>query len=188
MTAVTLGGTPTPYTRYGQGFRIILLAAQLHTPRLRISVTTAVALVEAACSWTRVPGRERAKGEPGNDRGCDNHQCAELDAFEQSPWGEKYPAVTDSWRRRWEEVIPFFAFSPEVRRIIYTTNAIESLHSQVRKAIRNKGHFPSDESATKLIYLALRNIEAKWKRPPKEWHSAKVQLAIQFGDRFTVAA
>ena len=114
--------------------------------------------------------------------------AAELDAFEQGPWGEKYPAVTASWRRRWEEVIPFFAFSPEVRRIIYTTNAIESLHSQVRKAIRNKGHFPSDEAATKLIYLALRNIAKKWKRPPKEWHAAKTQLAIQFGDRFTLAA
>ena len=114
--------------------------------------------------------------------------AAELDAFEDGPWGAKYPAVTASWRRRWEEVIPFFAFSPEVRRIIYTTNAIESLHSQVRKAIRNKGHFPSDEAATKLIYLALRNIMAKWKRPPKEWHAAKAQLAIQFGDRFTMAA
>ena len=113
--------------------------------------------------------------------------AAELEAFEQGPWGEKYPAVTDSWRRRWQEVIPFFAFSPEVRRILYTTNAIESLHSQVRKAIRNKGHFPSDEAASKLIYLALRNIAAKWKRPPKEWHAAKVQLAIQFPDRFTVA-
>ena len=114
--------------------------------------------------------------------------AAELDAFEDGPWGKKYPAVTASWRRRWEEVIPFFAFSPEVRRIIYTTNAIESLHSQVRKAIRNKGHFPSDEAATKLIYLALKNIMAKWKRPPKEWHAAKAQLAIQFGDRFTMAA
>jgi putative transposase len=114
--------------------------------------------------------------------------AAELDAFETGPWGEKYPAVAATWRRRWEEVIPFFAFSPPVRRIIYTTNAIESLHSQVRKAIRNKGHFPSDEAATKLIYLALRNITAKWKRPPKEWHAAKAQLAIQFGERFTIAA
>ncbi|MEM7255354.1 MAG: IS256 family transposase [Pseudomonadota bacterium] len=111
----------------------------------------------------------------------------ELDAFEQGPWGEKYPAVTASWRRRWDEVMPFFAFSNEVRRIIYTTNAIESLHSQVRKAIRNKGHFPSDEAATKLIYLALKNIMAKWKRPPKDWHAAKAQFAIQFGDRFTLA-
>jgi len=114
--------------------------------------------------------------------------AAELDAFEAGPWGKKYPAVTASWRRRWEEVVPFFAFSPEVRRIIYTTNAIESLHSQVRKAVRNKGHFPSDEAATKLIYLALRNITAKWKRPAKEWHAAKAQFAIQFGDRFKIAA
>lgn len=114
--------------------------------------------------------------------------AAELDAFEQGPWGEKYPAIVASWRRRWQEVVPFFAFSPEVRKILYTTNAIESLHSQVRKAIRNKGHFPSDDAASKLIYLALRNIEAKWKRPPKEWHAAKAQFAIQFGDRFTIAA
>ena len=112
--------------------------------------------------------------------------AAELDRFEAGPYGERYAAVVHSWRRRWEEVIPFFAFSPEVRKILYTTNAIESLHSQVRKAIRNKGHFPSDEAATKLIYLALRNITAKWKNPPREWHAAKVQFAIQFGDRFVL--
>lgn len=114
--------------------------------------------------------------------------ASELATFERGSWGEKYPAVAASWRRRWQEVIPFFAFSPEVRKIIYTTNAIESLHSQVRKAIRNKGHFPSDEAASKLIYLALRNIAAKWKRPPKEWHAAKTQLAIQFGNRFNITA
>ena len=113
--------------------------------------------------------------------------AAELDRFEAGPYGERYVAVVHSWRRRWEEVIPFFAFSPEVRRIVYTTNAIESLHSQVRKAIRNKGHFPSDEAATKLMYLALRNITAKWKQPPREWHAAKVQLSIQFEDRFVLA-
>jgi transposase-like protein len=71
-----------------------------------------------------------------------------------------------------------------VRRIIYTTNAIESLHSGVRKAMRNKGHFPNDEAATKLIWLALRNLTAKWKSPPREWASAKAQFAIQFGERF----
>ena len=112
--------------------------------------------------------------------------ASELDRFEAGPYGERFAAVAHSWRRRWEEVIPFFAFSPEVRRIIYTTNAIESLHSQVRRAIRNKGHFPSDEAATKLIYLALRNITAKWKNPPREWHAAKAQFAIQFGDRFVL--
>lgn len=114
--------------------------------------------------------------------------AAALEAFAQDIWGQKYPAIVESWRRRWAEIIPFFAFSPEVRKIIYTTNAIESLHSQVRKAIRNKGHFPSDEAATKLIYLALRNIEGKWKRAPREWHAAKAQFAIQFGDRFAAAA
>ena len=113
--------------------------------------------------------------------------AAELDRFEAGPYGERYAAVTHSWRRRWEEVIPFFAFSPEVRKILYTTNAIESLHSQVRKAIRNKGHSPSDEAATKLMYLALRNITAKWNKPPRAWHAAKAQFAIQFGDRFVLA-
>ena len=82
--------------------------------------------------------------------------AAALDEFEQGPWGQKYPPIVASWRRKWDEVVPFFAFSAEVRKIIYTTNAIESLHSQVRKTIRNKGHFPSDEAATKLIYLSLR--------------------------------
>ena len=109
-----------------------------------------------------------------------------LTDFEQSSWGQKYPSVAQSWHRRWSEVIPFFAFSPEVRRIIYTTNAIESLNSQVRKAVRNKGHFPSDEAAIKLIYLALRNVQAKWKRPDVQWHAAKAQFAVQFGDRFTL--
>lgn len=79
---------------------------------------------------------------------------------------------------------PSFTFAPDVRKILYTTNAIESLHSQVGKAVRNKGLFPSDEAATKLIFLALRNITAKWKRPPKEWHAAEAQLAIQLGGRF----
>ena len=110
----------------------------------------------------------------------------ELDTFNAGPWGQKYPAIAQSWRRNWEAVIPFFAFSVAVRKIIYTTNAIESLHRQVRKSIRNKGHFPSDEAATKLIYLALRNIMAGWKNPPTTWHSARTQLAIQFGERFVI--
>lgn len=109
---------------------------------------------------------------------------AALDAFAAGPWGTKYPAIAQSWRRSWEHVTPFFAFPTDVRRMIYTTNAIESLNSQVRKAIRNKGHFPNDEAATKLMWLALRQIEAKWKLPPIYWHAAKAQLAIQFEDRF----
>jgi len=109
-----------------------------------------------------------------------------LDAFERGPWGQKYPPIAQSWRRNWEQIIPFFVFSPEVRKIIYTTNAIESLNSTVRKSIRNKGHFPNDEAATKLIYLSLRQIEAKWKRPPPAWQAAKAQLAIQFAGRFDI--
>ncbi len=111
---------------------------------------------------------------------------AELDAFDRSDWGRKYPAIAQSWRRNWEAVIPFFAFAPEVRKIIYTTNAIESLNASVRKAIRNKGHFPSDQAATKLIWLALRNIEQKWSKPPVSWHAAKTQFAIQFEHRFSI--
>jgi putative transposase len=107
-----------------------------------------------------------------------------LDEFAAGAWGQKYPAIAQSWRRNWEQVIPFFAFPAAVRRIIYTTNAIESLHSEVRKAVRGRGHFPSDEAATKLIWLALRNITAKWKNPPIQWHAAKAQFAIQFEDRF----
>ena len=104
--------------------------------------------------------------------------------LENGPWGERFPTVAQSWRRNWEHVIPFFAFAAPVRKIIYTTNAIESLHSGVRKSIRNKGHFPNDEAASKLIWLALRNITAKWKNPPIAWAHAKSQFAIQFGDRF----
>ena len=115
-------------------------------------------------------------------------QAAEqaLSDFENGPWGERFPTVAQSWRRHWEQVIPFFAFSAPVRKLIYTTNAIESLHSGVRKAIRNKGHFPSDEAAAKLIWLALRNITANWTHPPMAWTYAKAQFAIQFGERFII--
>ena len=80
---------------------------------------------------------------------------AALDSFAQGPWGAKYPAIAQSWRRNWELVIPFFAFPEGVRRIIYTTNAIEALNSKLRRAVRTRGHFPSDEAATKLLYLVL---------------------------------
>jgi len=109
---------------------------------------------------------------------------AELDQFAAGEWGQKYPMITSSWERRWDQVIPFFAFSGEIRRMIYTTNAIESLHSQVRKAVQKRGHFTSERAATKLIYLTLRHAEAKWNRPPPFWHHAKSQFAIRFGERF----
>jgi len=89
---------------------------------------------------------------------------AELDAFERGPWGQKFPTVAAAWRRAWDRVIPFFAFPPAVRRVVYTTNAIESINAQLRKIIKTRGHFPSDDAATKLIWLALRNITADWGR------------------------
>jgi transposase-like protein len=110
----------------------------------------------------------------------------QLEELEKGPWGQKYPTIAQGWRRQWEQVIPFFAFAPEIRKIIYTTNAIESLHSQVRKSVRTRGHFPGDQAATKLIWLVLRNIEAKWKRPPVAWANARSQFAILFGDRFQI--
>ena len=111
--------------------------------------------------------------------------AAALDEFERGAWGQKYPTVTASWRRAWDRVIPFFAFPPAVRRVVYTTNAIESLHSQLRKIIKTRGHFPSDDAATKLIWLALRNITADWGRAAKEWREAMNQFAILYDERFT---
>jgi putative transposase len=89
---------------------------------------------------------------------------AALNAFEAGAWGQKHPTVVATWRRAWDRVIPFFAFPPEIRRVIYTTNAIESLNSQLRKIIKTRGHFPSDDAASKLLWLALRNITADWRR------------------------
>ena len=107
-----------------------------------------------------------------------------LDAFEEGDWGKKYPVIVRQWRRQWDRVIPFFGFSEPIRRAIYTTNAIESLNSTVRRAVKARGHFPSDRAAMKLIYLALRGVERKWKRAPSHWHAARSEFAIRFGDRF----
>ena len=107
-----------------------------------------------------------------------------MDAFADGPWGIKYPAIAQSWRRNWNLVIPFFAFPEAVRRIIYTTNAIEALNSKLRRAVRARGHFPNDDAATKLLYLCLNKAAAEWKRPPREWSEAKTQFAIMFNERF----
>ena len=113
---------------------------------------------------------------------------AELDAFEQGLWGRKFPTVVAAWRRAWDRVIPFFAFPPAVRRVIYTTNAIESINARLRKIIKSRGHFPSDDAATKLIWLALRNITADWGRAAHNWKEAMNQFAILYEERFTRAA
>ena len=109
---------------------------------------------------------------------------AALEAFAAGPWGRKYPAIAPAWRRNWDKVIPFFAFPEAVRRIVYTTNAIEALNAKLRRAVKIRGHFPTDEAATKLIYLVLRQVAGEWKMPPREWSQAKTQFAIMFEDRF----
>lgn len=111
-----------------------------------------------------------------------------LSEFEAGPWGRKYPTIAASWRRAWEQVIPFFAYPAEVRKLIYTTNALESLNARLRKILKTRGHFPSDEAAAKLLYLALRNITAKWTAPPGGWKAAANQFAIQFAERFIAAS
>lgn len=113
---------------------------------------------------------------------------AELDAFEQGPWGQKFPTVVAAWRRAWDKVIPFFAYPPAVRKVVYTTNAIESINARLRKIIKTRGHFPSDDAASKLIWLALRNITADWGNAAQDWKSAMNQFAILYGERFTHAA
>lgn len=110
---------------------------------------------------------------------------AELATFEQGPWGQRYTPIAASWRRAWEQVIPFFAFPPAVRKIIYTTNAIENLNAQLRKIIKTRGHFPSDEAATKLLWLALRNITDNWGSSTHDWKAAMNQFAILYEERFT---
>jgi beta-glucosidase/6-phospho-beta-glucosidase/beta-galactosidase len=112
---------------------------------------------------------------------------AALADFEDSDLALQYPAIAPSWRRAWNEVIPFLDYPPEVRRLIYTTNAIEALNSKIRRAVRTRGHFPSDEAAAKLIYLALNATSVEWKRSVREWHAVKSQFAIMFEDRFPMA-
>lgn len=117
----------------------------------------------------------------------DKAGAAALGAFEAGEWGRKYPAIAQSWRRAWGEVVPFFAFPKEVRRLLYTTNAIEALNAKLRRAVRARGHFPTDEAALKLLFLVLNRTEKEWTMPAREWSLAKAQFAILFGERFTRA-
>jgi putative transposase len=106
---------------------------------------------------------------------------AALEAFDEK-WGQRFPVITQAWLDAWEYVIPFLAFPPEVRRVVYTTNAIEALNRQLRKAIKTKGHFPSEEAARKLIYLAIVNAVPQWTRC-RNWTTALLAFKIHFGDR-----
>lgn len=106
-----------------------------------------------------------------------------LEEFDRR-WGKQYPTIAASWRKRWEEVVPFLDFPPEIRRAIYTTNAIEALNRQLRKVIKTRGHMPSDDAALKLLFLAIRNAKKVWGRPFPQWNRSMAQFAICFEGRF----
>jgi putative transposase len=106
----------------------------------------------------------------------------ELERFDEA-WGQRYPAAVQAWREAWEHVIPFLSLPEELRRAVYTTNTIEGLHRQIRKAIKTRGHFPDQQAATKLIYLAILKADAKWQRN-RTWSGPRAALKIHFGDRY----
>lgn len=117
------------------------------------------------------------------------YQSATVDEAEQrlvefeAQWDEAYPSIAQIWRRNWDRIIPFFAYPPEIRKIIYTTNAIESVNMSLRKITKNRGSFPSDEALSKLFYLALMNISKKWTMPLHDWKAALNRFSIQFEER-----
>lgn len=108
-----------------------------------------------------------------------------LGEFEDK-WDKEYLPIGQSWRRNWSRLIPFFDYPPEIRKVIYTTNAIESVNMSLRKLTKNRGSFPSDEALLKLFYLALRNISKKWTMPIRDWKAALTRFTIQFGERIAL--
>jgi putative transposase len=145
--------------------------------------TCIVHLIRASLKY--VPRREREQVardlKPIYTAKDADHAQAELEAFDEK-WGQRFPVITQAWLHAWEHVIPFLAFPDEVRRVIYTTNAIEALNRQLRKAIKTKGSFPNEDAARKLVYLALKNAVPQWTRT-RNWTTALLAFKIHFGDR-----
>jgi transposase-like protein len=108
--------------------------------------------------------------------------AAALERFAEA-WDKKYPAISRSWRNRWSEVIPFMKFSPDIRKAIYTTNAIESVNYNLQRNLKLRQSFPNDESAMKLVFMTLQRISKKWTMPIRDWGEALHQFAIVYGDR-----
>jgi putative transposase len=106
-----------------------------------------------------------------------------VDQAEANKWDASHPTISKSWRNNWERIIPLFGYPPEIRKAIYTTNAIESMNMSLRKVTKNRGSFPNDEAMTKLLYLAMRNISKKWTMPIHDWKSALNQFTIIFETR-----
>jgi putative transposase len=108
-----------------------------------------------------------------------------LDDFADK-WDARFPSISRSWRQRWENVIPFFSYPPEIRKVIYTTNAIESIQSQLRKVTRKRGAFPTPESVRKVLYLAIQRASQNWNRPIRDWVAALNHFAIVFEGRISI--
>ena len=117
------------------------------------------------------------------------YTCSTVDEAEQrladfeDKWDASYLPISQSWRRNWPRIIPFFDYPPEIRKVIYTTNAIESINMSLRKVIKTRSSFPTDEAVTKLFYLALKNISKKWTMPIRDWKAAQNRFTIQFDER-----
>jgi putative transposase len=146
--------------------------------------TCIVHMIRASLRYVTYSDRKRIVADLRPIYSAENDVAASaaLDAFEKR-WGSRYPSIPRLWRTRWEEVIPFLAYPQEIRKILYTTNAVESLNSQLRKVLRPKGSFPNDDAVLKLLYLALQRAHLKWNRPVA-WTKARSYLAIMFEDRF----
>jgi putative transposase len=145
--------------------------------------TCIVHQIRSSMRYVAYKDRKRVAAEPRPVYAAANLDAAEdaLAAFDQA-WGERYPMIAESWRARWEYITPFLALPADLRRAVYTTNSIENLNRQIRKAIKTRGHFPDEQAATKLIYLAIGRAETKWRRA-YNWTNALRGLKIHFADR-----
>jgi transposase-like protein len=145
--------------------------------------TCIVHMIRASLRYVSYTDRKNVVADLRDIYGADTEDAAAmaLEAFEKK-WGLRYPGAVNVWRTRWNQVVPFLAFPKEVRRILYTTNAIESLNYQLRKVLQPKGHFPTDDSVLKLLYLAIQRAKMKWK-PARDWPRALATFAIIFGER-----
>src|SRR4051794_11031402 len=146
--------------------------------------TCIVHQVRASLRYVTYPERKKVAADLRLIYSAANVEDAEhqLAAFE-AKWGSRYPMIGASWRARWEYLTPFLALPADLRRVVYTTNSIENLNRQIRKAIKTRGHFPDEQAATKLIYLALMRADAKWQKN-RTWTAPRAALKIHFGDRF----
>jgi putative transposase len=145
--------------------------------------TCIVHQIRTSMRYVAYKDRKRVAAELRPVYAAANIDAAEdaLAAFDEA-WGERYPMIAESWRARWEYITPFLALPADLRRAVYTTNSIENLNRQIRKAIKTRGHFPDEQAATKLIYLAILRAHTAWKTPYR-WTSALRALKIHFGDR-----